>query len=131
MGSRTHDQPPEEGKHRAGIHQAVGLNRIPLMCRTTGRARASGVKPMAGDTCAHGGLSGVRGITLHGETSVANPEKTLVRLHAQFGDEVVAKGIAELRMSQRILNRRLQITQFAAAIIAFALEAIGQHLFLQ
>ena len=63
---------------------------------------------------------------------LAEPEQSLVSLHAQFGHQVVVKGIAQFRMPQRILDRRLQITELAAAIIAFAFEAIRQDLlFLQ
>jgi hypothetical protein len=35
---------------------------------------------------------------------------------------------AQLWMSEAILHRRLQITQFAAAVVAFAFHSVGPHL---
>ncbi len=59
---------------------------------------------------------------------LAASEQSLVCLHTQFGHQIVVKGIAQLRVSQRILDRRLQIAELAAAIVAFSLKAIREDL---
>ena len=43
--------------------------------------------------------------------------------------QVLKEVIAQLGMLEGILDRRLQITQLAATVIAPALKALSQHLF--